>query len=525
MPAETPLNPQKRLWLDPLIVVAITLLVFSPVLMTTFSPLDDYQMLSRNPAYHPPTGRGLVQQIAQPQFNIYAPLTYSIWYAIGMATYANGELPAWGYKIASWLAHAGSTAAAWWAIWLAVRHRAGAVLGALIFALHPLQVESVAWTTGLKDILCGGLTFLTIAFYIRRLETGKRKWGQYVLVAGILAMAAKPTALTLPATLLAIDFWVRDVPLGRRLRTSAPILPAAIVCAGIIYLVQKATNLAPQPFFLRPLIALDALAFYLFKLVWPLNLSQDYARTPELIRSSGAIAWTWIMPAIVGVAAMISRNRKVMAAGLVFLVPLSPVLGLVTFDMQQFTTVTDHYMYQSLFAVGLLLAMSIGRWRVVAPACCIVVMVLGGLTVRQLNLWSDSEAFLAESLRASPRSRLVRQVMTTMAIERGDAVEGERLAREVIDLGGDEIAWDHLSQSLEMQGRLIEAGEAARRMMDFMSDRTPVLRMRQIFSLAQRIPDADLARRAALHWSALDPTDPVPRQILRDLGPASRPKE
>ena len=112
-----------------------------------------------------PTPAKLGKQILQPQFNIYAPLTYTTWYVIGLATYVPGQaLPPIGFKLASWSAHAFAAAAAWWAIWGLVRHRPAAVVGALVVALHPLQVESVAWTTGLKDVLCGAFSFLAIAF-------------------------------------------------------------------------------------------------------------------------------------------------------------------------------------------------------------------------------------------------------------------------------------------------------------------------------------------------------------------------
>jgi len=516
-------TPKKRLWLDPLLVVAIALLVFSPVLTTTFSPLDDYQMLARNPAYHPPTGQGLIRQLTQSQFNIYAPLTYATWYVIGMLTYANGELPALGYKIASWLAHAGSAAAAWWGLWLLVRHRAAAGVGAMIVAVHPMMVESVAWTTGLKDILCGGLGFLTIALYLRRVETGKRKWGRWALAASILAMAAKPTAMTLPAMLLAVDFCVREVPWKRRLRSIAPFVPAAVVCAIVIYAVQKSINITPAPIHLRPMIAMDALAFYIGKVLWPLQLAVDYARTPAAVRQSGALAWTWVVPVVALLALLATRKRLVVLAGVLFLVPLSPVLGLVTFDMQQYTTVADHYVYQSMLGVGLLVAIAVVRWRMVSVIAGVMLIGLGTLSVRRLMLWNHLDQLFADSLRHVPESRLARQLLTTLAIEGGDYLEGERLAREAIALGGDEIALDNLAHALERQGRLTEAAAATRKMLDYRSDRVPLYRIKRLFVLAQRIPDADLARHVAMHWAAMDPADPTPRQIIRDLGPVTRP--
>ncbi len=503
----------KHRWFDPLIVLGITLAVFVPVLTAPFSTLDDYMMLVQNPLFDPPTWEGFKYQLTTPQFHLYSPVSYGILYLIGAVEGGGATMSPVGFKIVSWLTHAGSAFAAWWVIGLLVRNRLSAILGGLIVGLHPLQVEAVAWTTGLKDLLCGGLSFVTIGLYIKHLQTRKNRWWRYAIVAAILAALSKPTAAALPLTIIILDMCLGEGTWEDRLRRLWPFVAVMVVSAAIIVSIQQAQGIARPPLWARPLIAGDSLAFYIGKIVLPIHLSLDYMRTPAAIIESGAIYWTWLIPTVAFGALIMTRSRRAWVACALFIVPILPVSGIVPFDMQQFTTVTDHYVYQSMLGVGLLAGLAIAskRWATVVIVGTLV--VLTSLCVMRLMLWQNLKSIFGDSVSKYPRSRLVWQALPAIAMIDSDFAEAERLAKHALTLGDDEIAYDNLASIMQTQGRYAEAAAMARKCLQMHNDlKMPAIR--RYISLASKLHDDELARLCAVKWIELEPRNPGAHDFL-----------
>jgi hypothetical protein len=506
---------------DLLIVMGSVLMAFLPVLWTPFTPIDDYSMLRNNPAYASPSLQGFIQQLTTPQFNIYAPLTYAIWYLIGAATWSQDGLPVIGFKIASWLAHAATAAAGWWAIRQFVPARLPALAGGLIIGLHPIMVESVAWTTGLKDLLCATFTFAAVAMYARSIHATSRpkRARRWAIAFSILAILAKPTAVVLPAMLLAIDLACRSAPWPRRLIWLWPFLPAAGAMSLIMLNVQHATDVPRIPIELRPLVVGDTLAFYISKIALPIHLAIDYARTPQLIQTTGQLFFTWLLPAGVVVFVLWTRSRiAILSLGL-FSIPILPVSGLITFDMQQFSTVADHYAQPAMLGIGLLVAYAIDRQRrigwIIAPG----LVVLAWVSITRQMLWQTPVHLYEQSLRVAPNSTLARGALASLAFGRNDPQTVERLMREIMTIRPSVVAHDNLAQSLLIQNRLTEAAIHAKKALAFRSDKVSAARARQWLQLGQQINDPELIRLAAAHWAMMDPDNPAPQGYLRPIAP------
>src|SRR5207248_102963 len=122
--------------------------------------------------------------------------------------------------------------------------------------------------------------------------------------------------------------------------------------------VQNSPSVLPTPAWERPLVAADALAFYLVKLVFPRDLVVAYGRTPDRVLSQPQVYVAWMLPAAVAAMIWLWRpgRRWLGAAALLVLAGLGPTLGLVNFDFQYFSTVADHYLYLPMFGVALGLA-------------------------------------------------------------------------------------------------------------------------------------------------------------------------
>ncbi|MGC4032110.1 MAG: hypothetical protein QM754_10325 [Tepidisphaeraceae bacterium] len=413
-------KPPRVTWLQLLTIAVLTVAVFMPIYHTWYSPLDDFLMLTENDDVTKPSWAAVWRSWTEPSFRIYMPLTLTIWQTIAKFTLQGTpgkpdyNLPVTGFKIASLLVHGLAAAGAAWSLSTLTRTRWPAVIGALVFAFHPVMVESVAWTTGLKDELCGLFSILSVGLYARHVLRDPDKpvadgWWWGAMATAVLAMLCKPTAMITPLLLFAVDLTFRRVAFVRRFLSIGPLLLPAIGCGLIAVAIQGNAPVARLPLHLRPLLAADSLAFYVWKAVWPTNLAIDYGRRPTEVLASGAIWWTWLLPAAIFALICFARSPKLWLAAGLFVIPIMPVSGITAFDMQQYSTVTDHYAYQPMFGLGLLVALSVARWPgLFGTAMVVIACVLATLTVQTATRWQNILAFYRDIERVNAKSWLAR---------------------------------------------------------------------------------------------------------------------
>ena len=179
-----------------------------------------------------------------------------------------------------------------------------AAAGALAFALHPVQVESVGWASGTKDVLCGLFAIAALWAYVAAVrasdpglrntsDAGLGKRGRrrllYLLATSLflLAMLSKPTAIVVPLMAGVVDRLLLGRPWRTVLRWLWPWAVLMVPCALWTRAAQPAPWASPVPVWTRPLVATDAVAFYVGKVAWPLHLGVDYGRRPTAVYGSG----------------------------------------------------------------------------------------------------------------------------------------------------------------------------------------------------------------------------------------------
>lgn len=541
LPAESALRQADAVaistrWLDLSLVAVITFVCFAGLIGGPLSPLDDYLMIVRNERVHTLTAANLYDHWTTPSFRIYMPIPLTIWNVlVALARHGDlleaGEisLSVWPFKLVSVLSHSLAAAAATWALAgllpsAGSRSRWAAVLGGLIVGLHPFQVESVGWTTGLKDVLCGLFAFLAIGAYARFARSNPRRavvsrdWRRALLFT-ILACLCKPTAMTLPATCLVIDwlFRGRRVDLARRIETLWPIAVPAFVVAAIMLSAQANPAVPRVATALRPLVAGDTLAFYLVKLVAPYPLLLDYGRHPVYILNQGAIWYTWLLPAAVFGLVLWTRSRLLLLAVALIVIPLAPVSGLVPFDMQQYSTPADHYMYQPLLGVGLAVAMAVLTWPRAAGRLAVVALVAFGVaTVVNVFAWRDMLALHLQNFAWNNRSAMVAGNLGFLYIQRGEYDEAERWSQISLDLNPESpLAWTNRSVMAARAGRYREAADYLEKILP--SRRLKAETPQHLLQLASLLNDVDLAERAARRWLQVEPGNQRALGILADI--------
>ena len=376
-----------------------------------------------------------------------------------------------GYHLINLLWHA---AAAWLFGTILQRLRVpGAWLGALLFAVHPVCVESVAWISEQKNTLSTVL-YLAAALAWLRFEDDRRP-RRYAAATGwfMAALMTKTVTATLPAALLVVAWWRR----GRiSWRTDViPLLPwlALGVAAGLTtaWLETVQIGASGGDFALGPLerglLAGRVIWFYLGKLAWPAELIFFYPRWTI----DAGVAWQWIPPlaalGALGLAvAWRRRTRAPLATALLFGGTLVPVLGFVNVYPFVFSYVADHFQYQaslSLFAFVAAVAvraeshLRIPRWAGPAAAATVLV-ILGTLTWRQCGMYHDEFALWKATLARNPSSWAAHLNLGVVTANAGQPREALPHLQRAHELKPDTPAiLNSLADALNQLGRAHEA--------------------------------------------------------------------
>jgi hypothetical protein len=245
-------------------------------------------------------------------------------------------------------------------VWLLLKRLqvGGAWIAAVIFALHPVQVESVAWISERKNVLSGLGYLLALAGYLRFEDSRGRGWYAGALVLFLAALLSKPVTCTLPVILLILR-WQRGLTITRRDIVNVMPFFALALAIGVFTLVVERSSPNPATYLSlaqRLLVAGRALWFYPAELVWPANLAFSYPRWSVDVQSLAQ--WSWVAAAVAaGAGVWRARHRlgRPFVGGLMFyVITISPVIGLVGVYTFRYAFVADHYQY--LASIGLIAA-------------------------------------------------------------------------------------------------------------------------------------------------------------------------
>ncbi len=351
----------------------------------------------------------------------------------------------------------------------------GASLAAAVFAVHPVQVESVAWISELKNVLMGFFFLLTLWMWIEYVDPTRRHRSLFYLGALVfyfLALFAKATACTLPAALLLI-LWLKEKPIGWRVWLE--ILPFIALALGIGLLAvwwekyhqgtRVLVSLTPIE---RVLVASRAVWFYLSKLFWPSDLIFIYPQWK--IDPGSAVAYIGLIAAAATAVVIYFGHRffgrGIEVAALFFLATLAPVAGFVMLYTFRYTFVADHYQY--LASIGPIALASAGlvtlsrsiktlQWPVVAGGFAILIC-LGLLTWRQSATYRDLETLWRTTIAKNPTCWMAYNNLGVVQFEKGDLDDAIEKYEQSLRLNPDyaEVRYN-LGSALLQKGKIDDA--------------------------------------------------------------------
>ncbi|MBN2019418.1 MAG: tetratricopeptide repeat protein [Sedimentisphaerales bacterium] len=351
---------------------------------------------------------------------------------------------------------------------------------AAVFALHPMQVESVAWAAERKNVLSGLFWLLTMAAYIRYTKRpGVRRYLMVILIYG-LSITTKPVVVTLPLALILLDYWPLErlrlghaaagkaVPIRWLLIEKIPMLAMSIVLSIVTVFAQQSggavMKLEEIPFDSRAANMFVSYISYIGKMIWPDKLAVFYPHISENLQMNKAAACTLLFFLISVLSIYLGRRRRFIATGWFwYIVTFVPMIGLIQVGAQ---AMANRYMYLPilglLFIIGWaakdLIAGNRGHKVIAAASTAVVLCCLLMLTRGQVRHWKNTLTLLGYAQKCTRPNIVTEAGYGSALLEAGRLEEAEVHLRKALRMKPENpVANFALGRIFLQQGKFSEA--------------------------------------------------------------------
>jgi tetratricopeptide (TPR) repeat protein len=460
-----------RDWLWGLILLLAVILTYTPVWYAGYI-WDDDVYITANPCM---IGLHGLKEIWTTSAADISPLTFTTFW-VEHALWGVAPLP---YHLVTVLLH-GACAILLWRV-LRSLQIPGAWLGAALWALHPVQVESVAWITETKNTQSGLFFLLSILFFVKWLKA-KGLDGQIgggwnyalTLLFAALAMASKSSTVVLPVVLCLCAWWIEGRWQWRNLVKMVPIFLMSIVASAVSMWMVKMAGIAEDPQWARSwperfATAGDAVWFYLGKLLWPHPLMTIYPRW-----EINASQWFSYLPLLAVIVVLLilwlkreSWARPYFFTFAYFLVALLPVLGLVNHAILRYSLVFDHLQYLAgmgplaLAGAGMVRLGEFaipGRCWLQSSLCAGLLLILGLLSWHRAWAYESQETLWTDTLAKNPNCWVGYNNLGDALLQKGHLDEAMGQYRKALEINPN-LAGAHynLGIAFSQKGQVDEA--------------------------------------------------------------------
>lgn len=352
--------------------------------------------------------------------------------------------------------HTANTALLFFLLYRLTAARWHSAFVAALFALHPLHVQSVAWIAERKDVLSTLFWLLTTWAYVQYAQSGRRSSYGLMLCLFVLGLAAKPMLVTLPFTLLLLDYW----PLGRLgeslwnketatrgmrlIVEKLPLFLLALVSSLVTFYVQRSGGSRTMgehlPFFYAAGNAIISYVKYLYLMFWPIELAVFYPHPLDKLRLLDVVAALFcLLTVTAGVLRFGTRRPYLIMGWFWYLGTLVPVIGLIQVGSQ---ALADRYTYVPLTGIFIILVWGLGDSLKRVPGHKVILgiagstllIVLSAMTRFQLQFWENDETLFRRALAVTEDNYVAHSNLGGVLIEQGQADEAREHFARVIEL-------------------------------------------------------------------------------------------
>jgi tetratricopeptide (TPR) repeat protein len=469
MPDSPPLETDRSLFIaGALLIFLAILLAYIPAIHGSAVWDDDY-MLTQNPVMTDPGGLHRIF-FDLTAVKVYYPVTQAV---LWLECRCFGLHNLTGYHVMNVLFHATNTVLLWRLLMQLRVPRS--FFAAMLFGLHPLQVESVAWVTEHKNTLSLLFYLISMRAYLRyrriigpQVNSHPGRWYLLALLIFAVALGAKSTVATLPAAAMLMIWWKAGRVRIGDVVSLMPFFGLAIISGQLTQYVEThvtgiwnpAWSLSPAQQFL---VAGRALIFYLSKLVCPIHLSFAYHRWTV----NPAAAWQYLFPlSVIAVIAILFFARRRIGRGplvamLFFAGTLAPALGFFHVLYSRYSFVADHFQY--IAGIGPLVLLAVLLHRLASRAVyllivTVVLVTLGMTTAFSAARFHSDEEVWHQALTVDPDSPVANVNYASDLIDDGQLVEAQNHLQKALAFNPDGAAnWAGLGRIAQIQGRYRQA--------------------------------------------------------------------
>ena len=428
-------------------------LVFGQTLGHQFVAYDDQNYVYENPIVTGGlTAKGLRAAFTESYGSNWHPLT-TLSHMLDCQLF--GLDPA-GHHFTNVLLHTGAALLLFFVVRAMTRRTWPSAFVAVLFAIHPLRVESVAWVAERKDVLSAYLFMLTLGLYFRYSVAPSALRYLAVMAGFALGLMAKPMLVTTPLLLLLLDYW----PLRRLQRSTVlekiPLLLLSVASGIATLLAQKSVVVYTEatPLISRLANASTATVIYIWQMFWPLNLAVIYPRPPDGLAAGTVLFSVVLLILITAATILLRKSRPYLIVGwLWYLVCLSPTLGLIPVGLQahadRYTYLPQIGLYVALiWLAGDLLARTRGGKRAYVFVAATVVAVLTSLAWKQSSTWQNTETLWQHALAVSADNAVAHNNLALFDVERGRLDDAIAHYERALAIVGDREIHSQISAAL-----------------------------------------------------------------------------
>lgn len=353
---------------------------------------------------------------------------------------------------------------------------------ALLFAIHPLHVESVAWVSERKDVLSAFFWFLTLLLYFEYVKREKNLVLYFLMIfTYALGLMSKPMLVTLPFAMLLLDVWpLERISLlnssGRLTQIISNItilakekIPLFVLMFASCVITIKAQGSAGAidtleniPLGMRVLNSINAYVEYLYKTIWPINLACLYPYDKNVA------IWRFILSALIlslitwAVIRKARAHPYLLTGWFWYLGTLVPVIGLVQVGMQ---SLADRYTYIPHVGIWMIICWGLSGWihnsetkrRFVTGIFLLVVCFFEMTTYYQVKVWKNSETLLSHAIKVTKNNYVAHNNLGSVYFKKGDISKAAHHYKEALRISPDYMAYNNVGITLALEGRIEEA--------------------------------------------------------------------
>ncbi len=444
--------------------------IYGASLSNEFVDWDDGLLIVENPIVHELSPATVKEAFTSYDPELYIPLTL-VSYQLNHALVG---LEPFLYHFENLLLHILNAALLAWFVLLLTGRRWIAAVATLLFAVHPLHTETVAWASSRKDVLSACFFLFTLNAYLVFRQTGKWKWYRYSVGSLLLGLLSKVSAITAPLIIILLDW--RE---GRRIDCKyilekIPFFLLSFIF-GIVALGGKGGS--DDLLFAKVLVGCKAIIFYLSKLLFPVGLSVLYPFTETISISNPSLLVPTILVFAITLFAWRSRNRtkEILFGWLFFLITVLPSFSNFAKgqDLQNdIYFASDRYAYIPsigiIFLAALLLHHLIERRVKPVQGVIAAIIVLFAFQAHAQSLtWKNTESLFTNVMEFYPNSHVAHNNLGSLRFREGKEEEAFQYYQDSLAIRPNGMAYYNLGQLYTERGQTGEALKAYHNALQF----------------------------------------------------------